>query len=161
LWRQPNASRIALRRQELQAKIESYNKIVAAVLKLCERLETQHDVSAAAAALQGSSGDPDARESQVVVGASCADGEEGRCEGEIGGGGEAKALHMLAIDFERRWHAVWLQSLEWQCRLEEAINSRAWVGAHAALSANLFTLDLLFFVSHPPLGRAVSAAWET
>ena len=33
---------------------------------------------------------------------------------------EAESLQLLAISLERRWHAIWLQSLEWQCRLEEA-----------------------------------------
>ena len=31
---------------------------------------------------------------------------------------------LLAVNLERRWHAIWLQSLEWQCRLEDAINQR-------------------------------------
>lgn len=30
---------------------------------------------------------------------------------------------LVAVNLERRWHAVWLQSLEWQCRLEDAIKS--------------------------------------
>lgn len=36
---------------------------------------------------------------------------------------EVEALHVLALNLERRWHSVWLQSLEWQCRLEEAIKT--------------------------------------
>ena len=31
------------------------------------------------------------------------------------------SLQTIAVHLERRWHAIWLQSLEWQCRLEEAI----------------------------------------
>ena len=37
------------------------------------------------------------------------------------------SLQVIAVHLERRWHAIWLQSLEWQCRLEEAI-SRGKVG---------------------------------
>ncbi len=35
--------------------------------------------------------------------------------------GEVDALQLVAFNLERRWHAIWLQSLEWQCRIEEAI----------------------------------------
>ncbi|XP_074662995.1 uncharacterized protein LOC141915384 isoform X2 [Tubulanus polymorphus] len=34
----------------------------------------------------------------------------------------ASQLQVTAQQLERRWHGVWLQSLEWQCRLEEAIS---------------------------------------
>ena len=33
---------------------------------------------------------------------------------------ESESLQLVAFGLERRWHAIWLQSLEWQCRLEEA-----------------------------------------
>ncbi|KAL4237335.1 hypothetical protein ACF0H5_002053 [Mactra antiquata] len=32
-----------------------------------------------------------------------------------------EALETAAHSLERRWHGIWLQSLEWQCRLEDAI----------------------------------------
>ncbi|XP_064623681.1 uncharacterized protein LOC135485513 isoform X2 [Lineus longissimus] len=41
-----------------------------------------------------------------------------------GSSNECEGLRIIAINLERRWHAIWLQSLEWQCRLEEAINKR-------------------------------------
>ncbi|CAH1791757.1 unnamed protein product [Owenia fusiformis] len=37
---------------------------------------------------------------------------------------ERESLQLVAVNLERRWHAIWLQSLEWQCRLEEAITQR-------------------------------------
>ena len=72
--------------QELQVDIESHSKIVSAVLKLCERLQSDNRA----------------------------------CANE----GEKDSLQLVAINLERRWHAIWLQSLEWQCRLEEAIGRR-------------------------------------
>ncbi|XP_076464903.1 uncharacterized protein LOC143296731 [Babylonia areolata] len=37
---------------------------------------------------------------------------------------DCQSLQLVALTLERRWHGIWLQSLEWQCRLEEAINRR-------------------------------------
>ncbi|KAK7507093.1 hypothetical protein BaRGS_00001944 [Batillaria attramentaria] len=37
---------------------------------------------------------------------------------------DCESLQLVAINLEKRWHGIWLQSLEWQCRLEEAINRR-------------------------------------
>ncbi|XP_059174677.1 uncharacterized protein LOC131954875 isoform X2 [Physella acuta] len=34
------------------------------------------------------------------------------------------SLQTVALNLERRWHGIWLQSLEWQCRLEGAITKR-------------------------------------
>ncbi|ELT91753.1 hypothetical protein CAPTEDRAFT_223168 [Capitella teleta] len=34
---------------------------------------------------------------------------------------EKQSLRLLATTLEGRWHTCWLQSLEWQCRLEEAL----------------------------------------
>ena len=39
-------------------------------------------------------------------------------------GSDCDSLQLVALNLERRWHGIWLQSLEWQCRLEEAINRR-------------------------------------
>ena len=33
---------------------------------------------------------------------------------------DSESVQLVALGLERRWHAIWLQSLEWQCRLEEA-----------------------------------------
>ncbi|XP_053408387.1 uncharacterized protein LOC123564827 [Mercenaria mercenaria] len=33
-------------------------------------------------------------------------------------------LESAAHNLERRWHGIWLQSLEWQCRLEDAISRK-------------------------------------
>lgn len=33
------------------------------------------------------------------------------------------SLEFFAHNLERHWHEIWLQSLEWQCRLEDAISS--------------------------------------
>ena len=42
-------------------------------------------------------------------------------EGVKGKEAGCDSLQTIAVHLERRWHAIWLQSLEWQCRLEEAI----------------------------------------
>ncbi|KAL3873508.1 hypothetical protein ACJMK2_036617 [Sinanodonta woodiana] len=34
------------------------------------------------------------------------------------------SVELSALNLERRWHTIWLKSLEWQCRLEDAINRR-------------------------------------
>jgi len=30
-------------------------------------------------------------------------------------------FHELAVCLQEKWHFLWLQSLEWQCRLEEEL----------------------------------------
>lgn len=35
-----------------------------------------------------------------------------------------EALETAAHSLERRWHGIWLQSLEWQCRLEDALSRK-------------------------------------
>lgn len=56
---------------------------------------------------------------------------------------DCESLQLVALNLERRWHGIWLQSLEWQCRLEEAINRRK--GLYGSTfnfsSFNLPTLD--------------------
>ena len=47
--------------------------------------------------------------------ASGAVGEESR---------ERESVALVALNLERRWHGIWLHSLEWQCRLEEALHRR-------------------------------------
>ena len=42
-------------------------------------------------------------------------------EGACSDSSDSDALRLLAVNLESRWHAIWLQSLEWRCRLEEAI----------------------------------------
>ena len=50
--------------------------------------------------------------------------DKNACSNEV----EKDALQLVAVNLERRWHAIWLQSLEWQCRLEEAITNGNKVG---------------------------------
>lgn len=35
-----------------------------------------------------------------------------------------ESLQQTSHSLEKRWHAIWLQSLEWHCRLEQAIHSK-------------------------------------
>ena len=35
-----------------------------------------------------------------------------------------EALQTAAHNLEQRWHGIWLQSLEWQCRLEDALSRK-------------------------------------
>ena len=83
--------------QAVQRDIESHNKIVNAVLKLSERL-----------AAQGSEKNETGRKSLKVL-------KEER---------ERDSLQLVALNLQRRWHGIWLHSLEWQCRLEEALTRR-------------------------------------
>jgi hypothetical protein len=34
---------------------------------------------------------------------------------------ECHRLHEDAVHLEQRWHSVWIQSVEWQVRLEDAL----------------------------------------
>ena len=70
--------------QAIQNEIESHSQLVTAVLKLCERLDSNPEPSAAS-------------------------------------NDSSSSLTLVARSLERRWHTVWLSSLEWQCRLEEAL----------------------------------------
>ncbi|XP_064600095.1 uncharacterized protein LOC135466505 isoform X2 [Liolophura sinensis] len=70
----------------LQREIESQSKVISAVLKLSERLQSDDHVE---------------------------------LDGELR---SLRERHQrTAVKLERRWHNVWLSSLEWQCRLEEAL----------------------------------------
>ncbi|GFO03813.1 A kinase (PRKA) anchor protein 6 [Plakobranchus ocellatus] len=37
---------------------------------------------------------------------------------------EQDCLQLVALNLQRRWHGIWIQSLEWQCRLEDALTRR-------------------------------------
>ncbi|GFS14603.1 A-kinase anchor protein 6 [Elysia marginata] len=101
----------------VQRDIESHNKIVNAVLKLSERL-----------AAQGSEGRAESggRRSLKVV-------KEER---------ERDSLQLVAINLQRRWHGIWLHSLEWQCRLEEALTRRKGL-YQDGLDFNRYSLSVL------------------
>ena len=40
---------------------------------------------------------------------------------------DKESVKAVAVNLERRWHNIWLQSLEWQCRLEEALAGKVGV----------------------------------
>ncbi|XP_050406515.2 uncharacterized protein LOC126821926 isoform X2 [Patella vulgata] len=51
----------------------------------------------------------------------------GRLENEFESDSETddgESRQLVAVNLERRWHGIWLLSLEWQCRLEEALNKK-------------------------------------
>ena len=81
--------------QAVQKDIESRSRIVSAVLKLCEWLK----------------------------GAQSAD-EDVMMSVETAMEDERSAVQAEAENVEQRWHSVWIQSVEWQLRLEEAISGR-------------------------------------
>ena len=80
----------------MQKDIESRSRIVSAVLKLCEWLK---------------------------VARSAGDGELAEAERTMED--ERAAVHAEAVSVEQRWHSVWIQSVEWQLRLEEAVSGRS------------------------------------
>ena len=80
----------------MQKDIESRSRIVSAVLKLCEWLK-------------------------VVQ--SAGDGELAVAERAMED--ERAAVHAEAVGVEQRWHSVWIQSVEWQLRLEEAVSGKS------------------------------------
>ena len=49
-------------------------------------------------------------------------GEGGTNEGRKAD--EVAAVRAEAVGVEQRWHSVWIQSVEWQVRLEDAISGR-------------------------------------
>lgn len=80
----------------MQKDIESRSRIVSAVLKLCEWLK---------------------------VAQSAGEGELAKAERAMED--ERAAAHTEAVAVEQRWHSVWIQSVEWQLRLEEAVSGRS------------------------------------
>ncbi|ESP01616.1 hypothetical protein LOTGIDRAFT_172560 [Lottia gigantea] len=51
----------------------------------------------------------------------------GRLENEFVSDSETddgESRQLVAVNLERRWHGIWLLSLEWQCRLEEVLNKK-------------------------------------
>ena len=56
----------------------------------------------------------------LKVAQSAGDGETSRVDVED----ERAAVQTEAEGVEQRWHRVWIQSVEWQLRLEEAISGR-------------------------------------
>jgi len=89
--------------QAVQRDIESRSKIVSAVLKLCAWLKTAAQSSAA----DGGEG------IQTVV-----DPHGGTVEDE------RSSVESEAGVVQQRWHSVWIQSVEWQLKLEDAITGR-------------------------------------
>ncbi|XP_012946405.1 platelet binding protein GspB, partial [Aplysia californica] len=55
---------------------------------------------------------------------------------------ERDDVQLVALNLERRWHGIWLQSLEWQCRLEEALARRKGVSS-PGLDFSSFQLPVL------------------
>jgi len=81
--------------QAVQKDIESRSRIVSAVLKLCEWLK---------------------------VARSTGEGEVMDIDRAMED--ERAAVHTEAVGVEQRWHSVWIQSVEWQLRLEDAISGK-------------------------------------
>ncbi|CAL1528424.1 unnamed protein product [Lymnaea stagnalis] len=65
-----------------------------------------------------------------------------RLEHHSPAGGTESSLQQVALNLERRWHGIWLQSLEWQCRLEGAISRRKGV-TQSSFDLNIFSLSEL------------------
>lgn len=59
-----------------------------------------------------------------------------------------ESLQKTSYSLEKRWHAIWLQSLEWQCRLEQAIHSKNKAAIPSDLSA--FSPTKFWSQGHPP-----------
>jgi len=79
--------------QAVQKDIESRSRIVSAVLKLCDWLKVVRS----------------AGEAEMTTAESAMEDERAAVQEEAEG-------------VEQRWHRVWIQSVEWQLRLEDAIN---------------------------------------
>ncbi|CAN8031151.1 unnamed protein product, partial [Ixodes persulcatus] len=100
--------------QALQQEIESRSRLVKSLLRQCEALCT--------------GGPPDLVEEPRQT----AEGDRG----PPGGGDEARGdrrptpffpndaqrIRRVASNLEKRWHALWLRSLEWQCLLEQLLH---------------------------------------
>jgi len=84
--------------QGVQKDIESRSRIVSAVLKLCSWLKV-----AASTGEEGEMGIGDRKSLES----------------------ERAAVQTEAELVEQRWHSVWIQSVEWQLRLEDAVSGRS------------------------------------
>jgi len=51
-------------------------------------------------------------------------GRDGTDEDQKAAEEELASVRAEAKSVEQRWHSVWIQSLEWQVRLEDAISGR-------------------------------------
>ncbi|GAB1600555.1 uncharacterized protein LOC115209158 [Argonauta hians] len=65
-----------------------------------------------------------------------------------------ESLHDVSHNLEKRWHTIWLQSLEWQCRLEQAILSKK----KLENSNHLLAFSPIKFWGQAPLGPANTAS---
>ena len=79
----------------MQKDVESRSRIVSAILKLCDWLKVAKTASTG-----------DMSDDEKAMEKECA------------------TVRAEAEGVEQRWHSVWIQSLEWQMRLEDAISGR-------------------------------------
>lgn len=100
--------------QALQQEIESRSRLVKSLLRQCEALCT--------------GGPPDSAEDPRQT----TEGDRGPPGGGDGARGDrrptpffpndAQRIRRVASNLEKRWHALWLRSLEWQCLLEQLLH---------------------------------------
>ena len=108
--------------QDRQRDIESRSKIVSSVLKLCTQIQTATHTPESTSTTQTNG--LDRRKSAADTTsyskpiAPCTNGDRRKSDADT-----SDTLRVVAQNLETRWHGIWLQSLEWQYRLEEAISS--------------------------------------
>ncbi|XP_049805441.1 klarsicht protein [Schistocerca nitens] len=105
-WSHPEIEEKARQLSVLLRGIKSHGKIVTSVVRLCEK------AAAAAAATSAASDDEGGASSGT---AAC---------GRTGRSRSAGSAWRVARTLERRWHHLYLRALEWQCHVEELLNSR-------------------------------------
>ncbi|KAL1426194.1 hypothetical protein MTO96_018451 [Rhipicephalus appendiculatus] len=98
-WTQAEIQERLCAQQVLQQQIESRSVLVKSLLRQCEALCAAGGPPSHAAANQGES----ATSLQPLF------------------ANDAQRIRRVAANLEKRWHALWLRSLEWQCLLEQLL----------------------------------------
>ncbi|CAN7937429.1 unnamed protein product, partial [Ixodes hexagonus] len=101
--------------QALQQEIESRSRLVKSLLRQCEALCTGGPPDSADGLKQATEGD------QSPEGSG--DGARGERQATPFFPNDAQRIRRVATNLEKRWHGLWLRSLEWQCLLEQLLHS--------------------------------------
>lgn len=112
-WTVPEIQDRLQAQQALQQEIESRSRLVKSLLRQCEALCTGGPSDSADQPKQTAEGDP-------IPGS----GDGAGCTRQTTPffPNDAQRIRRVATNLEKRWHGLWLRSLEWQCLLEQLLH---------------------------------------
>ncbi|XP_042143409.1 uncharacterized protein LOC8042354 [Ixodes scapularis] len=113
-WSVPEIQDRLQAQQALQQEIESRSRLVKSLLRQCEALCTGVPPDSAEDPRQTTEGD------RGPPGGG--DGARGDRRPTPFFPNDAQRIRRVASNLEKRWHALWLRSLEWQCLLEQLLH---------------------------------------